>query len=249
MPRLAKPTGTWRLERLLNAIACSECRGQCSIIHLLPLGRRWLMNETVSIIRKGRKFAQVLDSARSLFMQHGYESVSMDVIAQRADVSKATLYNYFPDKRMLFMEVARRECQLQAEGLEAAVDMAQPVPVVLGIVGRGLMNIILSDFGRNMFRVCVSEGERFPEIGQQFYETGPGILKTRLIEFFDMAEERGELDVPDLALAADQFAELCKAGLFLRQVCGLQSEFSQSEIDHVVDGAVEMFMARYGVRR
>ncbi len=206
------------------------------------------MNENVSIIRKGRKFAQVLDSARVLFMQHGFESASMEHIAQQAGVSKATLYNYFPDKRMLFMEVARRECVMQAERLEAAVDMEQSVPEVLGVVGRGLMDIILSDFGRNMFRVCVSEGERFPEFGRQFYETGPGILKTRLIEFFDMAEERGELQVSDFALAADQFAELCKAGLFLRQVTGVQTRFAQSEIDHVVNGAVEMFMARYGVR-
>lgn len=206
------------------------------------------MTDTVAILKKGRKFAQVVDSARALFMSHGFESVSMDVIAQNAGVSKATLYNYFPDKRMLFAEVARRECILQAESLEAAVDLARPVPEVLGIVGRGLMEIILSDFGRNMFRVCVSEGERFPDIGRQFYETGPGILKTRLIEFFYMAEERGELEVDDFALAADQFAELCKAGLFLRQVTGVQTKFAQEEIDYVVDGAVTTFMARYGAR-
>ncbi|GAA6181555.1 MULTISPECIES: TetR/AcrR family transcriptional regulator [unclassified Shimia] len=205
------------------------------------------MNEQAPIIRKGRKFAQVLDSARSLFMQRGFESVSMDLIAQDARVSKATLYNYFPDKSMLFMEVARFVCSQQAEQLEASVDVEQRVPEVLGVVGRGLMAIILSDFGRNMFRVCVAEGERFPEIGRQFYETGPGVLKTRLIEFFDLAVERGELEIEDYALAADQFAELCKAGLFLRQVTGVQTSFAQSEIDHVVDGAIATFMARYGV--
>lgn len=210
-----------------------------------PAYERFMTN-TVAILKKGRKFAQVVDSARALFMSHGFESVSMDVIAQKAGVSKATLYNYFPDKRMLFAEVARRECTLQAEGLEAQVDLERPVPEVLGIVGRGLMEIILSEFGRNMFRVCVSEGDRFPDIGRQFYETGPGILKTRLIEFFVMAEERGELEVDDFAMAADQFAELCKAGLFLRQVTGVQTQFSQEEIDYVVDGAVTTFMARYG---
>ncbi|CUH52482.1 TetR/AcrR family transcriptional regulator [Shimia sp. R11_0] len=206
------------------------------------------MNEQTAIIRKGRKFAQVLESARVLFMQHGFESVRMDVIAQQAQVSKATLYNYFPDKRMLFMEVARQECTQQAAQLEASVDEEQPVPEVLTIVGRGLMGIILSEFGRNMFRVCVSECERFPELGQQFYETGPAVMKSRLIEFFGQAVARGELVVEDYGLAADQFAELCKAGLFLRQVTGVQRQFSPAEVEQVVDAAVAMFMARYGVK-
>ncbi|MDA5557316.1 TetR/AcrR family transcriptional regulator [Shimia sp. MMG029] len=206
------------------------------------------MNTQTAIIRQGRKFAQVLEHARRLFMQHGFESVSMDHIAQAAQVSKATLYNYFPDKRMLFMEVARRECEEQAEQLEAKVDDAQPVADVLRVVGRGLMGIILSEFGRNMFRVCVSEVDRFPEIGQQFYASGPELCRNRLTEFFQEAEARGELSVPDPGLAADQFEELCKAGLFLRQVTGVQTRFTQEEVDYVVDGAVEMFIARYGVR-
>ncbi|WP_422048893.1 TetR/AcrR family transcriptional regulator [Shimia sp.] len=206
------------------------------------------MNTQSPIIRQGRKFAQVLDHARRLFMQHGFESVSMDHIAQAAQVSKATLYNYFPDKRMLFMEVARQECAEQAEQLEAAVDGTQPAAEVLRVVGRGLMGIILSEFGRNMFRVCVSEGDRFPELGQQFYTSGPQLCQSRLMAFFAEAEARGELRVPDKKLAADQFAELCKAGLFLRQVTGVQTEFAAGEVEHVVEGAVEMFMARYGVR-
>ncbi|MGR3713535.1 MAG: TetR/AcrR family transcriptional regulator [Shimia sp.] len=206
------------------------------------------MNENTPIIRKGRKFDQVLEGARDLFMSHGFESIGVDDIARRAGVSKATLYSYFPDKRILFMEVARQECQRQAETLEAAVDVELPVEVVLGVVGRGMLEIVLSDFGWNMFRVCIAEGERFPELGQQFFETGPKILIDRMCEFLEIAEARGEVRVDDVALAADQFPELCKAGLFLRRVTGVQTKFSQDEIDRVVDGAVEMFMARYGVK-
>ena len=51
----------------------------------------------------------------------------------------------------------------------------------------------------------------------------------------------------DLDLAAHQFAELCKSVIFPRMVFGVQSEFTQAEIDRVINGAVDMFMARYGV--
>ena len=204
------------------------------------------MNSPAAVIRKGRKFDQVLASARALFMQHGFEGLGVDEIARRAGVSKATLYAYFPDKRHLFIEVARAECMIQAAQLEAGIDLEKPVPEVLGIVGRGFMEIVLSEFGRNMFRVCISEGERFPELGRQFYESGPGVMRERMMHFLELGVARGELEIDDFGLAADQFPELCKAGVFLRLVTGIQTEFTQGEIDHVVDGAVETFMARFG---
>ncbi|PSL18960.1 TetR/AcrR family transcriptional regulator [Shimia abyssi] len=204
------------------------------------------MNESSPIIRKGRKFDQVLESARELFLQHGFEGIGVDEIARKAGVSKATLYAYFPDKRHLFMEVARLECIRQADHLEAQVDREKSVPEVLRVVGKGFMEIILSDFGRNMFRVVVAEGHKFPELGQQFYESGPAVMRAGMVEFLECSVERGELVIDDVELAADQFPELCKAGVFLRLVTGIQTEFSEEEIDRTVEGAIETFMARFG---
>lgn len=147
------------------------------------------------------------------------------------------------------MEVARLECERQAERMEAEIDIERPVPEVLGAVGRAFIGIILSDFGRNMFRVCIGEGERFPELARQFYESGPMVMRAGMIEFLELGIARGELEIADVELAADQFPELCKAGVFLRLVTGVQTAFSADEIDRVVDGAVETFMARFGANR
>ena len=80
------------------------------------------MNQPATILRTGRKFDQVLKGARDVFMADGFEGASVDDIARAAGVSKATLYSYFPDKRLLFMEVARNECARQACD---AVDMVE----------------------------------------------------------------------------------------------------------------------------
>ena len=74
-------------------------------------------------IRKGRKFDQVLAGARAVFMADGFEGASVDEIARVAAVSKATLYSYFPDKRLLFMEVANAECQRQSREAMDSIDM------------------------------------------------------------------------------------------------------------------------------
>ena len=55
------------------------------------------------------KCAQVLEGARKVFMDRGYEGASVDEIARAAGTSKATLYSYFPDKRQLFEAVMQTQ--------------------------------------------------------------------------------------------------------------------------------------------
>ncbi|WP_231984904.1 helix-turn-helix domain-containing protein, partial [Mycobacterium sp. E796] len=45
---------------------------------------------------------QLLDTGAAMFARAPYEDVSMEDIAARAGVSRATLYHYFPNKRDLY---------------------------------------------------------------------------------------------------------------------------------------------------
>lgn len=199
-----------------------------------------------TLLPKGRKVEQVLEGAREVFMADGFEGASVDTIARKAGVSKATLYSYFPDKRLLFMAVASGVCSRQATETCDEVCMDSPASVVLGKIGRDLLQYMLSPLGQRVFRICVAESDRFPDLGQRFWESGPALIERMLVQFFERAEERGELQIDDRSLAAHQFAELCKARIFPRLVFNMQTEFSGGEIDEVVDSAVEMFLARHG---
>lgn len=199
-------------------------------------------------ITKGRKFDQVLEGAREVFMKDGFEGASVDDIAKTAGVSKATLYSYFPDKRLLFAEVAKCECHRQADtALEVISDDATP-EVVLTMAGQRMLEFFTSDFGMSMFRICTAESGRFPELGQQFYISGPQLVRERLVEYFQEAVAKGQLDISDFDLAADQFSELCKASILPQLLCGVKTSFTDAETDRVLNGAVEMFMARHGVK-
>lgn len=197
--------------------------------------------------KKGRKFDQVLEGARQVFLSDGFEGASVDDIAKAAGVSKATLYSYFPDKRFLFMQVARTECARQADHAIETIDMTAPVGKVLHDIAVEMVDFITSKFGKQIFRICVGESDRFPELGREFYESGPMLIRNRLVEFFQTAAARGELEITDFNLAAEQFHELCKADLFPRMVFNMNDDFTEAEKLRVVNGAVEMFMARYGV--
>jgi AcrR family transcriptional regulator len=204
------------------------------------------MNHSVDVLRQGRKVQQVIEGARTVFLRDGFEGASVDEIARVACVSKATLYSYFPDKRVMFLEVARAECLRQAEASMGMVDPARGVAETLRDTGRNLVRFMTSDFGQRVFRVCVAESDRFPELAQRFYESGPRAVRDRIAAFLDAAVTRGELRIADVPLAADQFTELCKADIFPRIVFCRQWRPSDADIDRVVDGAVATFMARYG---
>lgn len=71
--------------------------------------------------------AQILDAAAAVFSQKGYQNATTKEIADAADVSEGTLYNYFANKRDLLIGVARAYADevvadmdsIQAEGYEA----------------------------------------------------------------------------------------------------------------------------------
>jgi len=204
------------------------------------------MAEAAEIIRTGRKFDQVLEGARQVFMADGFEGASVDEIARVAKVSKATLYSYFPDKRHLFMEVATTECQRQARDALDAIDMCGNPQEVLKATGLHFLRFITSQFGQQIFRICVAEADRFPELGRQFYNSGPAVMRAEMAAYFEQAEARGELRIDDRILAVDQFGELCKADIWPRLIFGVTKTVSDAEIERVVEGAVKTFMARYG---
>ena len=204
------------------------------------------MPDGATDIKKGRKFDQVLAGARTVFLSAGYEGASVDEIAREAGVSKATLYSYFPDKRELFIQVARIECNLQAETVMSELNLDVPFSDVLHQITAEMVSFITSAFAQRIFRICVAEGERFPEIGQQFYESGPAMAREHLKELFKLGVAKGDLDIDDFDLAADQLAELCKADLFPRMVFSHSTDFTDAEKARVSKGAASMFLARYG---
>lgn len=199
------------------------------------------------INRKGRKFDQVLEGARKVFMADGFERANVDDIARTAGVSKATLYSYFPDKALLFAEVARRECDRMADTAIEDADFSAPIREILLTAATRIMTFLLSDFAQAMFRICVSERQRFPDIARSFYESGPEMGRKRLQEVFALGLSRGELKIDNLTIAAEQFSDLSKSHLWVRAVFGVQTSFSEAEINEVVTEAVDTFLARYGV--
>ena len=124
------------------------------------------MGAKPQLIVKGRKFDQVLEGARTVFLRDGFERASVDDIARESGVSKATLYAYFPDKKLLFLEIASGECRRQADEALSLMDLSQPIANTLRLAAEKIIAFMQSEFGQRNYRIAVAEPESFPERAQ-----------------------------------------------------------------------------------
>ncbi len=206
-----------------------------------------LTKQTATIHRTGRKFDQVLEGARKLFMARGFEATSVDDIAREAAVSKATLYSYFPDKRLLFSEVVRTECQRQSDGAADPILPGCAPEKALYSIARQIMATYTSEISQQIFRICVAEANRFPELAELFYQSGPLASRIEVRAYLVEAANVGALAIDDFDMAADQFLELCKADLLVRAVFLNERNFTEQEMHRVASAAVVLFLAGHGV--
>src|SRR5262249_24805971 len=76
--------------------------------------------------------AQVLRIAQDLFSSEGFHHVSMDDIADRAQVSKPVLYRHFPSKLDLYLAVVDQSGADLLDAIDAAVAPVEDGPVRRG---------------------------------------------------------------------------------------------------------------------
>lgn len=207
------------------------------------------MNRPTSLGRRGRKYDQVLEGARRVFMKDGFDNANVDEIAKEAGVSKATLYSYFPDKRLLFIEIARCECHKHSETSRGFVPPNMPPEELLPIAARRMVTGFTSPMAISMFRLAAAESNRFPDLSQDFYEAGPMTARRIMSRYIREATERGYLNAEDPELAADQFIELCRARIMTKMLFGVLDAVPAEEVELIADEAVKTFMARYGVEK
>src|SRR5579859_3921243 len=79
---------------------------------------------------------RVLSAAIELLARHGLAQLSMDAVAERAGISRASLYRLFPGKAALFKELVRTYSPLEPIGATIARLQARPPEVVMPALAR-----------------------------------------------------------------------------------------------------------------
>jgi len=190
------------------------------------------------------KRRQILDGARKVFMDLGFDGASMGEIARAAQVSKGTLYVYFADKCALFEAILEQEA-LQHGQVVFNFDPARDAETTLKDFGRAYIHLLCRPGGGSAIRTVMAIAERMPDVGRRYYARVLDKTINRLSEYLKIHVASGDLEIGDCDLAASQFMELCKASLFLPFVFQAAPAPSEQRMTEVVDSATRMFLAAY----
>lgn len=194
------------------------------------------------------KRRQILDGARAVFMDLGFDGASMGEIARAAGVSKGTLYVYFADKNRLFEAIVEQECLEQGKTV-FNFDSTRDTATTLSEFGRAFIQVLCRPEGGSSLRTVMAIAERMPEVGRRFYDEVIAMTIGRFAAYLDSRCAEGELAIDDTTLAASQFMEMCKATLFLPYIFQAAAPPSSEQIARAVDSATRVFLAAYTLKR
>jgi AcrR family transcriptional regulator len=201
---------------------------------------------TLSLVAEedSSKRRQILDGARKLFLDLGFDAASMGEIARAAGVSKGTLYVYFADKNRLFEAIVEEE-SLEQGKVAFNFDPARDVTTTLMDFGQAFIEVLCRPGGGSAIRTVMAIAERMPEVGRRFYENVIALTIHRLAGYLEARVAAGDLEIEDSRLAAAQFMQMCQATLFQPFIFQAAPAPSAQRIAHVVESATQMFLAAY----
>ena len=190
------------------------------------------------------KRRQIIDGARKVFMDLGFDGASMGEIARSAGVSKGTLYVYFADKNRLFEAIVEEETLEQAK-VAFNFDPERDVTTTLTEFGQAYIHMLCRPGGGSATRTVMAIAERMPEVGRRFYNNVVAHTIARLAAYLEVRTRSGDLEIEDCQLAATQFMQMCQASLFMPFIFQAAPAPSAERIAQVVESATRMFLAGY----
>lgn len=116
--------------------------------------------------RSVAKRAAILAAARALFLDIGYDRVTVEQIARKSEVSTATIYNHYNAKAGLFEAVVK----------DAMRGFVLPPGHGLDLAARAYASLVAGREVRGLIRLVATESGRFPEVGQSLFDHGKAVV-------------------------------------------------------------------------
>jgi TetR/AcrR family transcriptional regulator, regulator of autoinduction and epiphytic fitness len=194
------------------------------------------------VSRLERKKAEILEAATAVFREEGYDTTSMDRIAERAGASKRTVYNHFGSKEALFQAVVASSMAEMAKLKQIAWDPARTLEAQLTDFARAKSMIASDPAYLGLMRVVLGVFIREPELARATMQRA--VDGDTLVTWLTAADEAGRMRVPNPKLAAEVFWGAVSGALFWPATFGL--EMGSDERAAVTDEIIATFLSRYG---
>lgn len=198
-----------------------------------------------NLSRSEQKRRDILQAALAEFKDKSFVGSSMDAIAERANASKRTVYNYFPSKELLFQSVMESFWQESKCVANQQFDASRSVSEQLENIAAAMWDLYLQSDFIEKARVLMAEFIRQPQLIQQVINE-VNEQEQGLPLFLKQANASGALKIADIKVAETQFWGLCKSFAFWPALFQLHDYSEQRQ--KIIKSNVAMFVEQYRVK-
>jgi AcrR family transcriptional regulator len=220
----------------------------------VPASRKPAARATVRLGRppkeaEGEVEERILNAARQVFLERGFEGSSVDEIAVVARSGKPTIYARVGDKRALFTAVVMRDIISRITQFNSEVPTGGTIEERLTRLARGVLQWTLDDARMALLRIAIAEVNRFPDLASTVSRTAQQLsteVAVRYLGEMAKSDDLGALPAfaPErLATTARFFLDLTVLPMLLRGLFEQKTEVLREEIDVQVDRRVAFFVA------
>lgn len=163
----------------------------------------------------------IVEAASQLFREDGFRAASVDTIARRAGVSKATVYSHFKNKEGLFKATVTDF----VTPILARLPEPKPVEDVrteLIKFAEAISQVLMTPEKVEWDRMMVGTAKKFPELARDYFEAGPQQAFGRVAEFLKAQEKAGTLTVPDPDFSAEMLCGMLFGSRLMRNLIAAQ---------------------------
>jgi TetR/AcrR family transcriptional regulator, mexJK operon transcriptional repressor len=153
-----------------------------------------------------RRRGTLLETAMRLFLDRGYEAVTVEEIAKQAGVAKRFIYARYSDKSELFVAAVEHTLLERVEDTLHSIEPSRHgAERGLYELGQKLLAIALQPEAIALHRLLVSAAPQFPDVALRFGERSRERVVKLVERVFQLYADRGELELQHTQLMIEQF--------------------------------------------
>ncbi|CAM2934893.1 TetR/AcrR family transcriptional regulator [Helicobacter burdigaliensis] len=196
------------------------------------------------------KKERILDIAYKIFLEHGYEKTSLQMIVKETGGSLATIYDIFQNKNNLFKESIAKavthfieEFQTHLKNQTNLQNNSLSLEDYLKELGMKLCSNIVSKNSIALHRLVVIEGYKNPDLLHTFNTVCVENSKQYFIEGLRFYQENNELKFTNLKEAVQRFLNLLITPYLWASITDSNFKLpSQKDIEENVKLCVQIFL-------
>jgi AcrR family transcriptional regulator len=192
---------------------------------------------------------RILDAAKKVFLERGFEGASIDEIADVARAGKPTIYARFPGKEALFAAVLARHVREVTSSYESIAPTGATIEERLASIAAGILRKILTAETVGLARATVAEARRFPDLASSVHRMGRERGTDAVVQLLSELAQSDEMPalpafaVDRRAATARYFMELIVLPVMMRALFGEELTALRAEIGPHVARTAAFFLA------